>query len=48
MHMQNGTSYCMLYTVLKKGVLTSAVASVISEGFPEQGTVNCDVKINRT
>lgn len=33
--------------ILKKVVLTSPVASVISEVFLEEVTVNCDVKINR-
>lgn len=37
----------MLDTVLKKVIPTPSVASVISEGFPEEVMVNCDVKINR-
>lgn len=48
MHMQNDTYYCMLHRILKKEVLTAAVASMISEGFSEQGTDKYDVKINRT
>ena len=40
MHMQDDTAYCLLHKELKKVVLISPVAALISGNFPEEVAVN--------